>query len=73
MLLLVVAPIVGFCVYSIFIVHCFVSFLAWQSLFDRKEKAGCFILFVYMVSCDCSCSVAHPLQCVIVVISSHTY
>ena len=28
--------------------------------FDWEERADCFTLFVFMVSCDCYCSVALP-------------
>ena len=34
-----------------------VSILALQS-FRREERAGCFILIVYLLSCDCKCSVS---------------
>ena len=27
---------------------------------DGEERAGCFTLFVFLVSCDCYCSVALP-------------
>ena len=40
-----------------FVVHCFVSFLVLHHL-DGEERAGCFALFVLLVSCDCYCSVA---------------
>ena len=39
-----------------FVVHCFVSFL----VLGKRERAGCFTLFVFLVSCECYCSVALP-------------
>ena len=61
-ILLLVAPIVGFCTYVF--VPCFVV----HNL-DGEERAGCFTLFIFLVSCECYCSVAlsDGLQCVIVV------
>ena len=50
----IVAPIVRFCVYCMF---CF-SLLCVLSRFDGEDKAGCFSLFVFLVSCDCYCSLA---------------
>ena len=38
-----------------FVVHCFVSFLV-----DGEERAGCFTLIVFLMSCDSCCSVALP-------------
>ena len=39
--------------------HCFVSFLFCNHL-DGEERSGCFALLVFLVSCDCYCSVAIP-------------
>ena len=43
-----------------FVVYCLVSFLDLQSSLWRRERetVGCFTLFVDLVSCGCSCSVA---------------
>ena len=47
-------------------VPCFVvKFLCVFSRFEiiltgKRERPGCFILFVFLVSCDCYCSVALP-------------
>ena len=35
-----------------FVVQCFVSFLVFNVLLDGEERAGCFTLFVFLVSCD---------------------
>ena len=43
----------------IVVVQCFVSFKVLNHL-DGEERAGCFTLFVFLVSCDCYCSVALP-------------
>ena len=40
-----------------FVIHCFVTHLVCNYL-DGNERAGCFVLFVLLVSCDCY--VAHP-------------
>ena len=41
-------------------VPCFVSFLVLQSYWRGRERAGCFTLIVFHVSCDCLCTVALP-------------
>ena len=43
--------------------------------FDGEERAGCFTLLVFLVSCDCYFSVDFPhcMQCVIVVFPEHTH
>ena len=28
--------------------------------FDEEERAGCFALIVFLIACDCKCSVALP-------------
>ena len=40
-----------------FVVHCFVSFLLCNH-FDGEERADCFTLFAFLVSCYNYCSVA---------------
>ena len=47
---------------------------------DGKERAGCFIFTVFLMSCDSQCIVAFPLGavgwsvvCVIVVFSDHSH
>ena len=40
-----------------FVVWCFVSFLFCVRL-GGEERAGCFALVVFLVSCGCWCSVA---------------
>ena len=58
--LLIFALKVGFYVCSVFCVHCFVSFPVFNQLVV-EERAGCFNLFVFLVSCDCYCYVmTHP-------------
>ena len=38
--------------------HYLVSFLVLRNLFDKEDRAGCFTLIPFLVSCDCKCSVA---------------
>ena len=57
-MLLTVAPIKGFCVCSMFCCA-FLCFL-FCNYHDGEERAGCFILFVFLMSCFCYCSVALP-------------
>ena len=54
-----VALILGFCVCSMFCcaLLCVLSSFA-NILMGKEERAGCFTLSVYLVSCDCYCSVA---------------
>ena len=79
--LLSVAPIVGFCVCSMFCctLLCVLIVLqssCWETERER-ERAGCFSLFVFLVSCDfMQLFLTVPwvgLQCVIVVFSDHAY
>ena len=42
-----------------FVVQCFVSFLVLQSSYG-EERAVCFTLFIFLVSCGCYCSVVLP-------------
>ena len=54
--MLIVTPIVGFGICYMF---CnFMSILVLQHL-DREERAGCFTLFVFLVSCDCCVALLH--------------
>ena len=48
--------------FHILVAQCFVSFLVLQSSWwgRERERAGCFTLFVYLMSFDCYCSVAFP-------------
>ena len=51
-------PLYGFCNCSMF---CFEVLSALSSFaMDGEEDAGCFTLFVFLVSCVCYCSVALP-------------
>ena len=61
LLLLFVAPIVGFCVCSMFCctLLCILSSFA-VIMHDGEERAGWFILSVFLMSCYCYCSVALP-------------
>ena len=59
--LLCVAPIVGFCVCSMFC--CALLFVLSSFaiiLSDGEERAGCFTLCVFLVYCGCYCSGALP-------------
>ena len=47
-------PLWGSVFVPCFVVHCFVSFLVLQ----LSWQLGCFILFVFLMSCFCYCSVA---------------
>ena len=42
-----------------FVVHIFESFLVCNHL-AGEERTDCFATFVFLVSCDCYCSVALP-------------
>ena len=44
---------------SFFVAQCVAAFLVCNHL-DGEERAGCFTLFVFLVSCDCYCSLALP-------------
>ena len=68
LLLLIVAPFVGFCVCSnIIVLLCTVLCpFKFCNPLDEENRAGCFTLFFFMASCDCY------LQCVIVVFPDHT-
>ena len=59
------------------VMHYFVSFLVFSHL-NGEERACCFTLIVFPMSCDYHCSDALAygavgLQCVIVVFSDHTH
>ena len=55
--LLIVTPIVGFCVLC-FVVRYLVSILVSNHL-DGEERAGCFALFVLLVYRDCCVALPH--------------
>ena len=59
LLLLIVALIVEFCVSSMFCCTLLCVLLVYNH-FDGEERIGCFTMFVFLVSCDCYCSVALP-------------
>ena len=42
-----------------FVIQCFVCVLCCIHL-DVEERAGCLTLIVFLMSCDCKCSVALP-------------
>ena len=44
-----------------FVVHCFVSFLVLQCDYylDGEDIAGCFTLFVFLMSCDFNVALPH--------------
>ena len=53
--MLIVTPIVGFC--NCFMFCCALLYLhASFAIFDGAERAGCFTLFVFLVSHDCCVS-----------------
>ena len=55
---MIVTPIAGFCNCSVF---CITLCPFWIcNHLDGEERAGCFALFVFLVSCDCC--VALPLN-----------
>ena len=60
-MLFIVAPIVcgGYVLGPCFVIQYFVSFLFCNHL-DGEEKAGCFTLTVFLVTCDSQCFVALP-------------
>ena len=37
------------------------SRLTFSSLYQRREKAGCFALFVFLRSCDCCVALPHDV------------
>ena len=41
-----------------FVLHCFVYSLISTDL-DWEERAGCFTLFTFLVSCDCYVALPH--------------
>ena len=49
----------GFTFVQYFVVLCIVSFFARNHL-DGEQRAGCFTLFVLLVSCNCYYLVALP-------------
>ena len=57
--MLIVAPIVGFCNCSICMFCC--ALLYVHSSFDGEERAGCFILLVFLVSRDCYVALPHDV------------
>ena len=54
------APIVGFCVCSMFCCSLICVLSSFANHVDGEEGAGCFTLFVFMLSCDDYCYVALP-------------
>ena len=60
-MLFIVAPIVcrGSVFGPCFVIQYFVSVLFCNRL-DGDERAGCFGLTVFLVSCNCQCSVSLP-------------
>ena len=71
-LLLIVTPIVGFCNCSMF---CCALLCVHTS--DGEDRAGCFALFVFLVSHDCCVALPHDatglFAICIVVFSDHTH
>ena len=61
LLLSIIAPIVGFCVCTMFYcaLLCVLSSFTIILMVKRKQ-AGCSTLFVFQMSCDSQCSVALP-------------
>ena len=59
-LLLIVAPIVGFCNCSMICCNLLCVQYSFAIILMREERAGCFTLFVFLVSRDCC--VALPLD-----------
>ena len=51
---------VGFFVSLCFGMHYFMSFLFFSNHLDEEERAGCFALIVFWMSCYCKCSVPLP-------------
>ena len=43
-----------------FAIQYLVSILVLHSFRSREERADCFILIVFLLSCDCKCSVSLP-------------
>ena len=44
---------VGFCVWSFFCYTLLSVLFSFTIVFDEEERAGCFALIVFLVSCDC--------------------
>ena len=44
-----------------FVVRCFVSILDLQSSCGGRVRAGCFALFVFLVSRDCCVAIPHDV------------
>ena len=59
--LLIIAPIVGFCNYSM---CCCVLLCAHSSfaIIEREETASCFVLFVFLVSSDSCVALPHDVM-----------
>ena len=80
LLLMLIRCCYSHCGYSVvvlcFVVRYFMSILVCNHL-EGEERAGCFALFVFLVSCDCCVALLHVprvcLQSVIVVFPDHTH
>ena len=75
---MIVTPIMGVCNCSRFFVRYFMSILVVQSSWWGRKNAGCFTLFVFLVSRGCCMALPHDakgffLQFVIVVFPDHTH
>ena len=46
--------------FHILVAQCFVPLFCNRLGGEERERAGCFTLFVYLMSFDCYCSVAFP-------------
>ena len=59
-MMMIVAPIVGFSVCSMFCCTLLCILSSFAIMHDGEERAVCFVLFVFLMSCFCYCSVALP-------------